>query len=70
MSLLLLVALLYVDDGELFEAKQSNKECSERVVERLQASVNSCVGVLEVTREGFKPSKCHCWPIVFKWKAW
>ena len=69
LSFLLLVSLLYVDDGELLEAAQISKECSEFAVDQLQASVNGYVGGLEVTEGGFKPSKCHLWPIGFKWKA-
>ena len=69
MSLLLLVALLYVDDGELLESAHKGKECSERVAKRLQASFNSYVVVIEVTGGGWKPSKCNCWTIGFKWKS-
>ena len=68
-SLLLLVYLLYVDYGELFEAAHRDKKCSECVKERLHASVNSYVGGLEITGGGCKPSKCHWWTIGFRWKA-
>ena len=49
MYLLILVALLYIEDGGIFEAAHSGKECSQRVTERLQASFISYVGGLEVT---------------------
>ena len=61
--------LLYVDDGELFEASHSGKECSERVAERLQTLVNSYICGLELTGGGCNPSKFHWWPIGVKWKA-
>ena len=57
--LLILVALLYVDDGEILEAAHIAKEFQQRVAYWLQASVNSYVGGLEVTGGGCKPSKCH-----------
>ena len=44
LSLLILVYLLYVDDGELFEASHSGKEFSERVAERLQVLVKFYIG--------------------------
>ena len=69
LTLLLLLALFYVDYGELLEAAQSVKECPERVGEQFQESVNSYIGGLEVTAEVLKPSKCHWWPIGLKCKA-
>ena len=54
-SLLLLVDLSYVDYGELLEAAQSGKECSERVAERLQALVNIYISGIKVTGGGCKP---------------
>ena len=35
LSLLIPLALLYVDDGEILDSAQSVEECSERVVEQL-----------------------------------
>ena len=63
------MALLYVDDGELMENSHSAEEHLECIAERLQASVKSYIGGLEVTGGGFKTSKYHWWPIGFKWKT-
>ena len=51
------------------ENSHSAEEHLECIAERLQASVKSYIGGLEVTGGRCNTSNCYWWPIGFKWKA-